>query len=109
MPRILAVLLLLLACMPLAQARSRDLGPVPVDDPAAQATLPDRQQRVIRELACGVESTCIRQKLMLSGHPHEIMKKGSGPGGRSAGSLAAGSGATASPQEHQTASMNPRQ
>lgn len=98
MPRILAVLLLLLVCLPVAQARSRDLGPVPVDGPAAQATLPDRQQRFIRELACGVESTFIRQKRTLSGHPHEIMKEGRGPGGRSAGSLAAGSGATAARQ-----------
>ncbi|MBL8407215.1 MAG: hypothetical protein JNJ81_05340 [Candidatus Accumulibacter sp.] len=69
----MTVLLLFLVCMPLAQARSRDLGPVPVDGPAAQATLPDRQKRVIRELACGVEWTFIRQKLTLSERPHEIM------------------------------------
>ena len=66
MPRIVAVLLILLACVPLAHARSRDLGPIPIDGSTAQATLPERQKRVIRELACGVEATFIRHKLSLA-------------------------------------------
>ncbi|HNE39380.1 hypothetical protein [Accumulibacter sp.] len=73
MPRIVAVLLILLACVPLAHARSRDLGPIPIDGTTAQASLPDRQKRVIRELACGVEATFIRLKLSLAERPNEIM------------------------------------
>jgi hypothetical protein len=42
-----------------AGEKSRDLGPIPVDGSEAALTLPDRQKRVIRELACGSESTFI--------------------------------------------------
>jgi hypothetical protein len=53
--------LLILAPPAHAGEKTRDLGPIPTSGVDAAKTLPDRQKRVIRELACGSESTFMDQ------------------------------------------------
>lgn len=54
--------------------RSRDLGPIPTDGVNALASLPDRQKRVIRELACGMEAKFMSEARSLrEKRPMEIL------------------------------------
>jgi hypothetical protein len=54
------MLALLIAAPAHALDRQRDLGAIPASGGDAATTLPDRQQRVIRELACGDEAEFMR-------------------------------------------------
>jgi hypothetical protein len=69
-----AICVLLIMVQPAhARDRSRDLGPIPTDGVNARATLPERQKRVIRELACGMEAKFMDQARTLQERPHDIM------------------------------------
>ena len=70
---LLAFIALVLLAPAHARDRPRDLGSIPIDGFSAQASLPDRQKRVIRELACGMEAKFMDQARTLSERPMEIM------------------------------------
>ena len=57
-----------------AKDRPRDLGSIPTDGFTAQATLPERQKRVIRELACGMEAKFMDlTRDLANARPREIL------------------------------------
>lgn len=71
---LLTAALLTLALTARAGEKARDLGPIPTNGVEAATTLPDRQKRVIRELACGSESAFMdKTRLPPDKRPLEIM------------------------------------
>jgi hypothetical protein len=71
---LLTAALLTLASPARAGEKARDLGPIPKNGAEAAATLPDRQKRVIRELACGSESVFMdKTRLPPDKRPLEIV------------------------------------
>lgn len=76
MPRRLLTIAAMLFALGSAQAmdRPRDLGPIPEDGESAHVTLPERQKRVIRELACGMEARFMDMSRALQDErPNEIL------------------------------------
>ena len=71
---LLTAALLTLASPASAREKTRDLGPIPTNGVEAAATLPERQKRVIRELACGSESAFMdKTRLPPDKRPLEIV------------------------------------